>query len=93
MLWTGEATKSFTLHSYKQMLTFKKNGLTIKKIKKKNNKKNENPNIQKPKKIKKNPQKKSLWEIIAIIKDTKKMYAIKNVSLFTTNLLEIVKSY
>jgi len=31
-----------------------------------------NPKLQKSKKIKKNPQKKSLWEIIAIIKDTKK---------------------
>jgi len=33
-----------------------------------------NPKIRKSKKkkIKKNPQKKSLWEIIAIIKDTKK---------------------
>ncbi len=30
MLWSEEATKSFPLHSYKQMLTFKMNGLTVK---------------------------------------------------------------
>jgi len=33
IFYTGEATKSFSLHSYEQMLTFKKNGLTVKKSK------------------------------------------------------------
>ena len=58
IFYTGEATKSFSLHSYEQMLTFKRTDYPSK-IKKKSKNMN-NPKLQKSKKIKKNPQKKSL---------------------------------
>ncbi len=58
MLGTGEATKSFPLHSYKANVNFQKNGLTIKNQKKKSKKwKSEYT------KIKKKNQKKSSKEI------------------------------
>jgi hypothetical protein len=81
------------LHSYKQKLTFKKNGLTVKKIKKKIKKK------RKPEytKIEKKNQKKSSKEISvrdhSDYEKIPKKCTLLNVLLFITNFMEIVKSF
>ncbi len=58
ILYTGEATKSFSVALLQANVNFQKNGLTVKN--KKKSKKKYNPNLQKSKKNQKNPQKKSL---------------------------------